>query len=55
MTMILGYCNSYGGYLPSRRAYEYFSYEVGCSNFAPGAAEEHAAFLVEHLKKLKDA
>ena len=53
MTFIVGYCNGSGGYLPSRRAYDYFSYEVGCSNFAEGVAEEHAAFMAQSLNELK--
>lgn len=40
MTFILGYCNFVGGYMPIMRAYDYNSYEVACSNFARGTAEE---------------
>ena len=54
MTIIMGYCNGHGGYLPSRRAYSYFSYEVGCSNFAEGTAEEYAVFMKEQLTNLKN-
>ena len=54
MTFILGYCNYSNGYMPTRRAYAYSSYEVGCSNYAEGVAEEHAAFMAQSLKNLKN-
>ena len=54
MTFILGYCNGYEGYLPTRRAYDYYSYEVSCCSFAAGTAEEYAVHMAEQLKKLKE-
>ena len=53
MTFILGYSNHSTGYVPTVRAYEYRAYEVACTNYARGTAEELAVVFTEQWKHLK--
>ena len=52
-TLMLGYCYHHIGYLPSLAAYQYGSYEVDVTRFAPGTGETVADTYVEMLKELK--
>ena len=52
-TLMLGYCYHHIGYLPSKAAYKYGSYEVDVTRFAPGTGETVADTYVEMLKELK--
>ena len=53
-TMMLGYCGHHLGYLPSRVAYKYTSYETDITRFAPGTGEMVADKHVEMLNELKN-
>lgn len=52
-TMLLGYCNGYVGYLPSRVAYKYPAIETDLSPFAPGVGEKAADALDNLFWELK--
>ena len=52
-TLMLGYCCHHIGYLPSKAAYKYGSYEVDITRFAPGTGEKVADTYVEMLEQLK--
>jgi len=53
MTFINGYCNGSGGYLPTRKAFEYSCYEANTTNYAPGIGEALAQKFVDMLKEIK--
>lgn len=53
MTFILGYTNGSYGYMPSKYAYEYGSYEVDTTSFVKGSAEIVADKLVSLIKEVK--
>ncbi len=52
-TFVLGYCNDSQGYLPTKPAYEYDSYEEACTSFACGTAEALAAEFAQKWAELK--
>lgn len=54
-TMMLGYCCHHLGYLPSRVAYKYTSYETDITRFAPGTGEMVADTHVRMLEELKNS
>ena len=49
-TMFFGYCNEHYGYMPSKIAYEYTSYETDITRFAEGTAEEVQQAFVDKLQ-----
>ena len=49
-TMVLSIANGRSGYMATREAFEYVSYESVSSNFGPGGAETAAEHLVNMLK-----
>ncbi len=53
MTVTMGYCNAYRGYLPSLYGFEYTCYESDVSWFAPGTAELVVKTYLQMLKELK--
>jgi len=54
-TMMLGYCYHHLGYLPSRVAYKYTSYETDITRFAAGTGEQVADTQVKMLEELKNS
>ena len=54
-TMMLGYCYHHLGYLPSRVAYKYTSYETDITRFAAGTGEQVADTHVQMLTELKNS
>lgn len=53
MTLTMGYCNAYRGYLPSLYGFEYTCYESDVAWFAPGTAELVVKTYLQMLKELK--
>ena len=53
MTFILGYSNQSCGYVPIERAYDYRAYEVACTDYARGSAEELAQVFTAQWQNLK--
>jgi len=52
-SFMIAYCNDSQGYLPTKRAYDYDSYEEACTNFAYGTAEALAAEFAAKWSELK--
>ena len=54
MTFVIGYANGNWSYLPAEYAFtEYYSYEAGICNYAPGSAEMLADTFIKELNELK--
>jgi hypothetical protein len=53
MTFVLGYSNQSNGYVPIERAYDYGAYEVACTDYARGSAEELAQVFTAQWQNLK--
>lgn len=52
MTMYLGYCNKYTGYIPSAYGFEYTSYESDVCRFKAGIGETMVECMVSMLKDM---
>lgn len=53
MTLTMGYCSAYRGYLPSLYGFEYTCYESDVAWFAPGTAELLVDTYLKTLKELR--
>lgn len=53
MTLTMGYCGAYRGYLPSLYGFEYTCYESDVAWFAPGTAELVVKTYLQMLEELK--
>ena len=51
-TLVLGYAHHQVGYLPSRTAFKYTSYETDITRFACGTGEKVANIYVDMLTEL---
>lgn len=54
MTFTLGYTDSVNSYMPTALAYEFGSYEVDTTDYAPGTSERMTVKMVQMLLRLKN-